>query len=205
MPPALVHGDDARLHVTEALKDRERLRGDVLAAGGELAVRPGHHLAVLVAIGVLREGCVHGGEGLRGIEPLRVVQRRFDRFVAAGELLGPGRVVHHGTRSAQAIDIEDEPFGAAACGHQRDFGELVGDHAEPHAQHTTSSSPTIGLFFTSFPPGARVRVPVAGSVYARSALARTNRSRVAFRSQLPSTAGSGTSVAMPLGKVFAKP
>src|SRR5207249_2234588 len=48
---ALIHGDAARLYVTEALEDREQLRGDVLAARGELAVRPGHHLAVLVAIG----------------------------------------------------------------------------------------------------------------------------------------------------------
>ena len=50
------------------------------------------------------------------------------------ELLGPGRVVHHGTRRAQAIDVEDEPFRAAACGHQLDFGELVGDHLQPHHQ-----------------------------------------------------------------------
>ena len=64
MPMPLIHSDDACLHVTEAPEDRERLGGDVLAAGRELAVRPGHHLAVLVAIGVGREGCVHGGEGL---------------------------------------------------------------------------------------------------------------------------------------------
>src|ERR1700674_4044010 len=31
---ALIHSDDARLHVTEALEDCERLGGDVLAAGG---------------------------------------------------------------------------------------------------------------------------------------------------------------------------
>src|SRR5215470_15943841 len=64
---ALVHGDDACLDVAEALEDRKRLRRDVLAAGSELAVRPGHHLAVLVAVRVGREGRVHGGEGLRSI------------------------------------------------------------------------------------------------------------------------------------------
>src|ERR1043165_8744973 len=42
---ALVHRDDACLHVAETLENRERLRGDVLAAGSELAVGPGHHLA----------------------------------------------------------------------------------------------------------------------------------------------------------------
>src|SRR6476659_106516 len=46
----LIHGDDARLHLTEALEDRERLGGDVLAVGGELAGWSSHHLAVLVAI-----------------------------------------------------------------------------------------------------------------------------------------------------------
>jgi len=56
------------MHVTQALEDRERLGGDVLAARGELAVWSGHHLAVLIAISVGREACVHGGEGLRGIE-----------------------------------------------------------------------------------------------------------------------------------------
>jgi hypothetical protein len=58
----------------------------------------------------------------------------FDRLVAGGELLGTRRVVHHGTRRAQAIDVEDEPFRAAACGHELDFGELVGDHLQPHHQ-----------------------------------------------------------------------
>src|ERR1700676_878972 len=52
---ALIHSDDARLHVTEALEDCQRLGGDVLAAGGELAVWSGHYLAVLVTIGVGRE------------------------------------------------------------------------------------------------------------------------------------------------------
>src|SRR5215467_9619576 len=41
---ALVHGDDAGLHVAEALEDRKRLRGDVLAAWRELAVGSGHDL-----------------------------------------------------------------------------------------------------------------------------------------------------------------
>src|SRR5687768_10467133 len=36
---ALISGDDACLHVTEPLEDRERLGGDVLAAGSELAGR----------------------------------------------------------------------------------------------------------------------------------------------------------------------
>src|SRR5438477_10674878 len=63
---ALVHGDDACLHIAEALENRERLRGDVLAAGSERAVRPGHHLAVLVAIRIGREGRVHCGESPRG-------------------------------------------------------------------------------------------------------------------------------------------
>src|ERR1700741_1577958 len=48
----LVDADHARRYVAEALEDRERLRRDVLAAGRERAVRTGHHLAVLVAIGV---------------------------------------------------------------------------------------------------------------------------------------------------------
>jgi hypothetical protein len=39
---ALIDGDDARLHVTEAIEDRERLCRDVLAAGGELAVGTCH-------------------------------------------------------------------------------------------------------------------------------------------------------------------
>src|SRR5262245_30459574 len=43
---ALIDGDDASLHVTEAIEDRERLRGDILAAGGKLAVGTCHQLAV---------------------------------------------------------------------------------------------------------------------------------------------------------------
>jgi len=45
---ALIDGDDVRLHVTEAIEDLERLRRDVLAAGGKLAVGTCHHLAVFV-------------------------------------------------------------------------------------------------------------------------------------------------------------
>jgi hypothetical protein len=37
---ALVHGNDARLHVAEALEDRQRLGGDVLAAGANLQSGP---------------------------------------------------------------------------------------------------------------------------------------------------------------------
>src|SRR5687767_1095690 len=113
---ALVGGDDARLHVAEALEDRERLGGDVLAAGSKGAGRSGHHLAVLQAIGSWRERCVHGGEGLRGIEPFRVLQRRSDGLVSSRELPGTWRVAHHRTRRAHPVDVEDEAFRAAACG-----------------------------------------------------------------------------------------
>src|SRR5207244_929006 len=48
-------------------------------------------------------------------------------------------------------------------------------------------SPTIVLFFTSFPPSARVRVPVAGSVYASdgSGIADECRSRCRDTTRIP--------------------
>jgi hypothetical protein len=54
-----IDGDDARLHVTEAIENRERLRRHILAAGGKLAVGTGHHLAVFVAIGTRRKWRPH--------------------------------------------------------------------------------------------------------------------------------------------------
>jgi hypothetical protein len=104
-----IHGDDARLHITELRENRERLRGDVLTAWRELAVRSRHDLSVLVGISVGREGCLDVGEGLSGIESFRVFQRRFDRLVSSRELFATRRVIHHRTRRAQAIDVEDEP------------------------------------------------------------------------------------------------
>src|SRR6516225_9608264 len=66
---ALIDGDDARLHVTESIEDRERLCRDVLAAGGKLAVGTCHHLAVFVAIGTRRKWRVHVGEVLAALRP----------------------------------------------------------------------------------------------------------------------------------------
>src|SRR5215510_349565 len=65
---ALIDSDHTRLRITEALENRERLRGDVLAARCELAVRAGHHLPVLVAIGIGSERRVHGSERLGSSE-----------------------------------------------------------------------------------------------------------------------------------------
>src|SRR5262249_13688884 len=132
---ALVDGDDARLNVTEAIEDRERLRRDVLAAWCKLAVGTSHYLAVFVAISVRSKGSVDVGERLCGVEPGGIMQRRLDRLVTGRKLPGTRRVVHHFARCAQTIDVEDKTFCSAARRHEFNLSQLVRDDLQAHDQH----------------------------------------------------------------------
>ncbi len=63
------------------------------------------------------------------------MHRRLDGLVTRGELFGARRVVHHFARRTQAVDVENQAFGAAVSRHGLDLGDSPVRYLQAHDQH----------------------------------------------------------------------